>query len=188
MSKFLDFAELKELVSFSQAIDLLGLQMKQSGVQWRSACPTCKGSDRSLVVTEGRGFFCFTKHAGGDVIAFAAHIRDCSAKEAAQFLADGINHSSPTVPQKEVGADEVKGFTALTYLENDHAAVKAIGFDIEFCKKHGIGYAGKGILRGTVAIPLRDEDGILLGYLGIEDAKLPPSFTANVVAFGKKSA
>jgi DNA primase len=122
MSKFLDFAELKELVSFSQAIDLLGLQMKQSGAQWRGACPTCKGSDRSLVVTEGRGFFCFTKHAGGDVIAFAAHIRDCSTKEAAQFLADAINHSSPTVPQKEVSADEMKGFTALTYLENDHDA------------------------------------------------------------------
>ncbi len=184
---FTDFQELKTRVSFEQAINLLGLTLKRSGNQWRGACPVCKGSDRSLVITEGKGFFCFTKHAGGDVIALVAHIRGIAVKEAAQFLADTLDSPKATVPQVKVEGKE-GGFKPLDYLEPEHDAVKAIGFDPEFCKAHGIGYAPKGMMRGTVAIPFRDEHGTLLGYLGIEDAKLPPSFTTNVVPFGKKSA
>src|SRR5689334_18241387 len=149
MSTFVDFDELKGRVSFSQAIALLGLQMKQSGNQWRAQCPACKGSDRSLVVTEGKGFFCFTAHKGGDVIALVAHIKAYDVKTAAGFLSDATVPS--TVPQEKAGgADEKGGMAPLAYLEPDHDAVKAIGFDPAFCKAHGIGYAGKGMMRGTV--------------------------------------
>ena len=57
-----------------------------------------------------------------------------------------------------------------------------------FAEKHGLGYAPKGILRGTVAIPFRDEQGNLLGYIGITEAKLPADFTPNVVSLDKKRA
>jgi DNA primase len=73
----------------------------------------------------------------------------------------------------------------LSYLEADHPAVEAVGFDLEVAKSLGVGYAGKGIMRGTVAIPIRDEHGQLLGYIGVQEARLPPSFTGKVIQFPK---
>lgn len=180
--KFVDFDEVKRSVSFGQAISLLKLTMQQHGQQWRSACPACKkGGDRALVITEGKGFFCFASHKGGDVIALAAHIRDCNVKDAAAFLAKTT--VPVTVPKKE---DEAEGLQPLTYLEHDHAAVLAVGFDPDVAKRLGIGYASKGIMRGTVAIPVRDENGTLLGYVGVEEARLPADFMGgNVVSLRK---
>jgi len=40
-------------------------------------------------------------------------------------------------------------------------------------------------MRGTVAVPMRDKNGTLLGYIGISEAKLPADFTTNVVAIEK---
>lgn len=180
---FYDFDQLKEEISFEQAIQVLALDLKKSGNQWRGACPVCKGSERSLVITEGKGAFCFSSHKGGDIIWLTAHIRDCQIKDAAKFLADNaLGQAAKPV------ANGQTGFAPLGYLEPEHEAVQALGFDVAFCKEHGIGYAPKGILRGTIAIPFRDEQGVLLGYVGIEDCKLPPSFMANVVPFEKKKA
>jgi hypothetical protein len=56
MAKFVDFALIKENMPFSKTIPALELDVKQSGNQWRGACPTCKsGGDRALVITEGKG-------------------------------------------------------------------------------------------------------------------------------------
>lgn len=184
---FVDFAELKERVSYSDAIELLGLKMKQAGAQWRGPCPSCgKGGDRALVITEGKGFFCFGTHKGGDVIALVAHIKDVNVKEAAGFLAKHVGDATvpATVPQEQ---DEGHTLAPLGYLEHDHAAVVAIGFDTEKAKALGIGYAPKGLMRGTVAVPVRDADGVLRGYIGIEDARLPPDFMTNVVPLRKKA-
>lgn len=189
MSGFVDFAELKERTSFAQVITLLGLQFKQTGNQWRGPCPSCqKGGERALVITEGKGFFCFAKHSGGDQIALAAHVKDCSVKDAALFIAKNIGKTVPdTVPKKE-GEEGGRALQPLAYLEHDHDAVVAIGFDPEKAKSLGIGYAPKGLMRGTVAIPVRDENGVLQGYVGVEDCRLPPDFMTNVVSFDKKRA
>jgi hypothetical protein len=41
----------------------------------------------------------------------------------------------------------------------------------------GIGYAPRGVLRGTVAVPLRKADGAIAGYVGLtEITKLPPKW------------
>lgn len=192
---FVDFAELKARVSFADAITLLGLTLKHSGNQWRGACPACKsGGDRALVITEGKGFFCFASKKGGDQIALTGHILDLAVKEAAQELAErfGIvpdrNSTVPrksTVPESE-GGSETKKLAPLSYLEHEHPAVEAVGFDPEIAKELGIGYAGRGIMRGTVAVPIRDQHGTLLGYIGIMEAKLPADFMGkNVVAFPK---
>jgi hypothetical protein len=68
--------------------------------------------------------------------------------------------------------------------------VDAVGFDPETAKALGIGYASKGLMRGTVAVPIRLEDGTLTGYLGITEAKLPPKWhlSPNVLPLQKKSA
>lgn len=186
---FYDFETIKANVPLSKAAQLLGVQLQKSGAQMRGACPACNsGGPRALVITEGKGFFCFASHKGGDVIALAAHIRGCSIKDAAAFLAGNTaQHATvpDTVPEEKEGT---KTLQPLTYLESEHAAVVAIGFDPEKAKALGIGYAPKGLMRGTVAIPIRDAHGDLLGYIGIEDCRLPPDFMTNVVSLDKRRA
>jgi DNA primase len=199
MSSFVDFAAIKEAVSFSAAIDLLELPLKQSGTQWRGACPACEGGGpRALVVTEGKGFYCFALKKGGDQIALAAHVLGVSVKDAAQDLAEraGLTPRHGTVPSTSTvkgtvpqsdRAKETEKFQALSYLEHDHDAVHAVGFDPTVAERFGIGYAPKGIMRGTVAVPIRDEDGVLHGYIGITEATLPADFQTNVVKLTKRA-
>lgn len=191
---FIPFDEVKEAVSFTDAIQFLELTMKRSGNQWRGICPKCGGTARGLVLTEGRGFYCFSDKKGGDVIALAAHVLGVQAKQAAQVLAEkaGIvpvpstsNNSKRTVPESEAAGSKLQ---PLAYLEPDHDLVVALGFDPEFCKRHGVGYAPRGVCRGSVAIPFRDERGVLLGYLAVQDLSyIPPDFQTNVVPFQKRA-
>lgn len=183
---YIDFAALKQSITIEDVAKLLGLQLKLANKQLRGKCPHCEGGDRSLVITpEKEAYYCFTDEKGGDLIALAAHIKNCSMKEAAQFI-----HSSLTVPPKDERPAE--GMQPLQHLDNNHEAVQAIGFVPEDAAKLGIGYAAKGLMRGTVAVPLRTETGALVGYIGITEARLPPSLKfptdGNVVAFPKKTA
>lgn len=191
---YLDFEEIKKSTPFEKAMNLLGLEMKKAGSQFRGPCPKCKsGGERALVVTPQKGWYCFALQAGGDVIALTAHIKDCSAKDAAQFLAGGNCTSTTTstrnsklVPES-VSGDETKKFAPLAYLEPAHMAVDALGFCTDFSAKHGIGYAPRGTMKGYVLIPFRDDLGNLLGYVGVQECKLPASFTPNVVEFKKQA-
>lgn len=197
---FIDFSTVKEAVSFTDAMEYLGLKLKRAGNQWRGPCPACKSAgDRALVITEGRGFYCWGQKRGGDQIALAAHILDIPAKDAAQELAEraGIvpvperNSTSGKVQSRTVPESEAVGgskLSPLSYLEPDNEAVVALGLDPEFCKAHGIGYAPRGVVRGSVAIPFRDEQGVLLGYFGVQDLTyLPPDFQTNVIKLPKRA-
>ena len=175
MASYIDFKQIKERVSFPQAIQILGLQMRLRGNQYRSECPTCKhGGDRALTVTLDKGFFCHSAQKGGDVIAFCAHVRDEGQREAAQFLAQhaGIDSAPTTSPapqrEKTVKATGNPGeLKPLDYLTTDHPAIELLGLTEEVCVAIGIGYAGKGTMNGRVVFPLRLGDGTLVGYIGL---------------------
>ncbi len=186
---YVDFNELKQRFKTEKVAELLGLQLKQSGQALRGPCPACQsGGERAIVITPAKGvFFCFAAREGGDLIQLAAHIRKCDVKDAAAWLDGG------TVPSKKEDSREPsspKGNSSLAYLEHDHVAVEALGFTAADAKALGIGYAPKGILRGTVAVPVRLEDGTLAGYIGITEAKLPPRWhgiATNVVPLPKRA-
>lgn len=108
------------------------------------------------------------------MLALVQLVNDCDVKEAAQFLAGKEPLEKAKEPTSERGAE--RGFRPLTYLEPDHAAVEALGLEAKDATSLGIGYAPRGILRGTVAVPIRTADGILAGYIGITEAKLPPKW------------
>ena len=198
MSSYIDFEEVKRNTPITKAITLLQLDMREKGSQLRGACPACGGNDRTLVITPAKeAYYCFAAKKGGDVIALAAHVREIGMKDAAILLAGGTvpvpegksTSTVPgTVPQSGRGKETEK-FQPLSYLEADHPAVEAVGLDPATARALGIGYAKKGILRGTVAVPIRLADGTLTGYIGITEATLPPTFhipNTNVVPFGKK--
>jgi GAF domain-containing protein len=54
--------------------------------------------------------------------------------------------------------------------------VQGLGLNTATASQLGIGYAPKGLMRGTVAVPIRLPDGKLVGYIGVTDAKLPPQW------------
>ena len=174
MSHAIDFGELKQRVSIERAAEMLGIKLTKSGPQLRGPCPICKaGGDRAFVVTPTKGlYYCFGACGkGGDAITMAANVRNCSLREAAEFLAgkdgthsssakgDGSRNDSPQ-PMKE------KGLRPLDYLQASHEAVQALGVSPETCAHFGAGYAPKGIMRGRFAIPIHDRAGALLAYCG----------------------
>jgi DNA primase len=174
---FIDFAELKDRLSIEDAIPRLKLTLKERNGQWRGPCPVCNsGGDRALVITPAKqAFYCFGAKVGGDVIALAAHIRDCGMKEAADYLArnstvsrgnnTSSRNSSRTVPEERT-KEAVRSLQPLTYLQPAHSAVQALGLEEATCQAFGAGYAPKGIMRGRLAIPIHDWNGDLLAYCG----------------------
>jgi hypothetical protein len=100
-------------------------------------------------------------------------VKGGSAKEAAAWIA-----GERSEPEKSASGDKPsEGFKPLEYLVHDHEAVIALGFEPDDAKRLGVGFAPRGVLRGTVAIPIRTEQGHLAGYIGVTDAKLPPRWT-----------
>lgn len=170
---FLDFEEIKANNAIETVAEQLGIELKKSGASLRGKCPVCESSgDRNMAVTPTKGvWYCFTAAKGGDVLALVAHVQGCSVKEAAQWL------SGPQPAKEKKGEKKPdKGFAPLDYLAHDHEAVVALGFEPDDAERLGIGYAPRGVLRGTVAVPVRLADGTLSGYIGIQDATLPPSW------------
>lgn len=174
---FIDFAAVKAANPIADVAQRLGLELKKAGHTLRGPCPSGDGGERGLVITPAKGvWYSFPLQKGGDVLALVQLINDCSTKEAAQFLSGTVPLEKAKSSSPDEGSEARGGFAPLTYLEADHPAVEAVGFDPEDAEALGIGYAPRGTMRGTVAIPIRTADGTLAGYLGITEAKLPPKW------------
>lgn len=178
---FVDFADLKKRISIEQTAQLLGLTARRSGAQIRSACPACRsGGDRALVITPERGlYYCFAAQTGGDLIALTAHLKACSQNEAAVLISRQLGgtvttgsmsaRNSTTVPPQPPKPEDAasKSLQPLTYLEAAHPKVQDLGVGAETAAAFASGYAGKGIMRGRYAVPVKGKDGGLLAYVGI---------------------
>jgi hypothetical protein len=178
-----NFVDVKEQVSLPDAVKVLGLVMTEKEGVFRGACPSCNaGGARALVVTPGKGFFCFHAKKGGDVISLAAHIKGIELKAAAEFLAGkGTKTPSEPAPSSQPG-----GLKPLDYLDPTHEKSLAIVGE-ETARVVGMGYAPRGIMRGTVAVPLYDLDGTLAAYVGIEEDgryRFPSGFPYTAHIFG----
>lgn len=168
-----DFAAIKAAHKIEDVAAKLGLELTTKNGQLRGKCPSGKGGDRALVLTPAKQvFFSFGEHTGGDCIQLVAFVNKVSVKEAAAWIQ---GDTPPTVPEEK--APEARGgFKALDYLDPDHAAVQMF-FEPSVAKALGIGYASRGILRGTIAVPVRNPDGSIAGYLGLTEIdKLPPDW------------
>lgn len=188
---FIDFADVKARCSIEQAANLLGLQTKEERNQLRAPCPVCGGGPRAIVITPSKNLFhCFPSKAGGDQIALVSHVKAVSQKDAAALMlgqsGPGTVQSTSTVQSTGTVQDK---FPPLDYLETDHITVEALGISPETAEALGIGYAGRGMMKGYVAIPIRLPSGELTGYIGVTEARVPKEFhLTNVVSFPKKTA
>jgi CHC2 zinc finger len=162
----LDFAGIKARVSLTQVMEMLDLRLKKSGSQFRGSCPVHGGGDRTLVITPSEGFYCFAEKKGGDQIALYAHVRDCNNYDAAAALSQHFRIEQPKRAERPA-EPPTDALQPLTYLETDHEILDVLGLSPAVCQALGAGYAPKGTMLGRVAIPLRLEDGTLVGYFGI---------------------
>lgn len=170
---FVDFAEVKASHPIETIAERLALKLIRRGEQLRGPCPICeKSGDRALVITPSKAaFYCFAGQTGGDAIALAAHIRGETMKEAASWIVGDQSRpkgegKTDTVPNERKGNEERRLLKPLTYLEPDHEALKPLGISPETLEAFGAGYAPKGIMRGRLAIPIRDWEGELIAYCG----------------------
>jgi CHC2 zinc finger len=166
----LDFAEIKSRVSLEQVMQMLDLRLKRSGNQYRGSCPVHGGGDRTLVVTPTEGFFCFAEKKGGDQIALYAHVQSCNNYDAAAALQQHFRIAAPEkpVPEKTAKTTGNSGeLEPLTYLQHEHEILDLLGLPPAVCKALGAGFAAKGLMLNRIAIPLRLENGKLIGYLGV---------------------
>lgn len=179
MSSFVDFSEVKSCYSIVDVAERLGLELKKSGNQLRGPCPSGAEGERKFVITpEKNVWYSFALNEGGDVISLVALVRQCSAKEAAQWI---VGDTEPEKKKRSKrtssqGEKSSEGFSPLEYLVFDHPSVEAIGLDAATAEKLGCGFCPRGIYRGKVAWPVRMPDGLLVGYIAFEEVQLPPKW------------
>lgn len=173
--RFVDFKAVKASVSILQAAQFLGLEVKREGSrQCRAQCPVCKDEEKRALALEvsENSFYCHSQKTGGDVIALVAHVNQSTNRDAAEmlqdhFLSDSAKaHSAPS-PTRKVEPDGGGELQALDYLVHEHPVADMLGLSAATLKALGGGYASKGMMAGRIAIPLRMDDGRLVGYFGI---------------------
>ena len=182
----LDFNEIKHRVSLLDAARVLQLELKEGNgeaPQYRGICPTCKaGGERALTITPGQGFYCQTSKEGGSVLDLVIHIKQCTLRQSAEFLATTFLAQPAPPPQPaptpapspvEAKADELQ---PLKNLDTAHKALEALKLPQDVATAIGAGYCSKGLMRGLVAIPMRTTTGKLIGYIGVTEAKLPTTW------------
>lgn len=162
---YVDFGLVKSRVDIVQVLDMLGIDLQKSGSQLRGPCPIHGGDNpRSFVVTPSKNaYYCFGEcEKGGDTIELVSRMRGLSHKDAALEIAKhfGLETTKePTTPRE---------LEPLKHLQTDHKDVLTLGLSEETLKHFGAGYAPKGIHRGKLAVPIFEEDGTLVAYVGID--------------------
>jgi hypothetical protein len=170
----LDFVAIKNAAPIVKVAQLLNLDLKRDTGGFRCPCSSGRGNDRAIKITpdyqnkDGTlgAFYCHGCKIAGDSIALYAHIRDVDNYEAATALSKHFGVQSEPAPKPTPQAAG-KALEPLSYLEVHHEVLDLLGLSPEVCGALGAGYAGKGTMIGRVVIPIRMEDGTLVGYFGI---------------------
>lgn len=77
---------------------------------------------------------------------------------------EGCDEGSDAADEPHI--NEPLSFDRLKHLEFDHEALTARGMMSDTAEHFGIGFCTRGIMKGTIAIPLHDAEGRLLAYAG----------------------
>lgn len=153
----------------------------------RTHCPKCQpepDEDERGVLTiqptkadsTRRYFTCHnSKNAWGDSISLVAHCHNISVQQAGDDLAKVYLHfeekaSKPNPEPKPYTQAKQNGFDPLKYintLNRDKEDVSEFGITAELCEESGMGLCTKGINRGKLTIPLRRDDGSIIGFIGV---------------------
>lgn len=214
-SAWVDYRAMKAAVSIEMALANYGIQLHRLDRDYlRGRCPlpahTSKSSRHSFIVNTGKNAWachsdsCVAARGGrigGNVLDFISAMENCSVREAALklqgwFVVPPVH--SPPVSKLEVehphdatpgGGNKPLAF-ALNHIDCSHPYLVERGVDPETARHFGIGYnRGKGSMAGRVVVPIHDENGFLVAYVGrtIDETdpkyRFPPRFRKSLVLF-----
>jgi len=179
---WVDFRQIKTDVAIEDVLAHYGVHLRRITVtDMRGRCPlpmhTSSRSRDSFAVSVARNVWSYRSQScmqarggrvGGNVLDLVALMESCSIRDAALQL----QHWSvpprrpittePAAPEANVPL----GFT-LQYIDRRHPHLAARRLTAETVRKCGVGfYDGRGFLRGRIVIPIHDEHGTLIAYVG----------------------
>lgn len=202
MAKFIDFRALRAQLDFARVLALYGVTSASVRAQQLSAhCPfpTHLGvrAKPSFSADLSRGIWrCFGCKTSGNVLDFAVRMEGREPKDGAavrevalklqRLLSQPFTESAePSAAEeaqpltREIIVNGPLGFT-LKDLDPDHEALQELGLQRDTIAHFGLGYCGRGLLKGRIAIPLHDPQGQLIGYAG---RRVAPSATDALYLF-----
>lgn len=195
MSRFVDFKAVKAAVSMLQVLEHYGLaeSFKRSGNSLSGPCLLHDGQNPTQfrVSLSKNCWNCFGKcKAGGNILDFVSRKEGVTIREAALKICDWFNlplankealkpktetqaetkpppnaSVTPEPTSTETGPNKPLGFE-LKNLDTAHAYLAERKLSEVAIAEFGLGYCGKGSMRGRIVIPIHNADGQLVAYAG----------------------
>jgi DNA primase len=205
--QWVDFKAVRGAVSMQAVLDHYGLTktLKKSGQELRGKCPIHHGEDKDTFKAnvQKNVFQCFLPacKAKGNVLDFVAAMEKTSIRDAALKLRDWFSlpqepHGSSSQDQHATEAANAAPApeTALVTSEPNkplafqlkgidptHPYLRNRGITSETANRFGVGYfPGRGSITGRVVIPIHNQAGDLVAYVGraIDDSEPKYKFPA----------
>ena len=213
-SEWVDFKEIKENVSMEEILDHYGLLkgLKRRKDELIGFCPIHDekhyNKNSFCVSTVKNNWHCFSCGAGGNVLDFVAAMEKVSIREAGLLIQKWFGVVSeedkklvkekrkieePKEEKKEPGEVVNPPLTfELKTLDPEHPYLKERGLKEETIREFGLGFCKKGLMKGRIVIPIHNENGELVAYVGRYPGdppkgeskyKFPPKFKKSLVVF-----
>ncbi len=176
-----DYGAIRDQARFETVLANYGLQTRGHGAERMALCPFHDDRSPSCSINiEKNVFQCFACGEKGTILDFVAKMEQCSISESAQLVAGWCDLSSEVSARNrtakalpESGAEnEPLGFELP--LDPRHPYLKERGVSENTISKFGLGYCGRGIMKGRICIPIHDANGILVAYAGRWPGSAPP--------------
>lgn len=218
-SEWVDFKEIKEKVSMEEILDHYGLLkgLKRRKYELIGFCPIHDqnhyNKNSFCVSTVKNNWHCFSCGAGGNVLDFVAAMEKVSIRQAGLLIQKRFGVVSgedkklvkekrkikePKEEKKEPGEVVNPPLTfELKTLDPEHPYLKKRGLKEETIEEFGLGFCKKGLMKGRVVIPIHNENGELVAYVGRYPGnppegesknKFPTKFKKSLVVFNLNRA
>ena len=210
-TKWVDFQKVKEEVSLEMILDHYGIlnELKRKGDKLTGKCPLHEGSNPNQFSASlsKNAFQCFSGHcrAKGNILDFVATKEGISIREAGLKIQDWFSVKSEKpdsrgsrgkkAPEPERPKENKPLIFELRNVDPGHEYLQARGISKQTTESFGVGYyAGKGLMKGRVVIPVHNAQGELVAYAGrvVDDEtiteenpryKLPADFLKSLEVF-----
>lgn len=169
---FVDFKIVKEKVPITDVLRHYNLLdgMRPKSNQLIGRCPLKEGTSESFTVNREKNvWFCFSCKRGGDVLDFVSIKERVTLQHAGELVAKWFGITGD-IEQKAapvaIATNDPLGFE-LKSLSANHPQLEGLGIRPETLQQFGAGFAGTGLLKGRLAIPIHNVDGALVAYAGL---------------------
>jgi DNA primase len=175
-----DFAAIKAQARFDIVLARYGLETTGQGAERMIRCPFHDDRTPSCAINlDKKLFHCFACGAQGTILDFIALMDSCSIVDVVNLLADWGYIAKPAGVAKGQ-AQQGSGNVPLTFtlqLDPHHPYLRARGVSEETVARFGLGFCDRGIMKGRICVPIHDEHGRLVAYVGRWAVSVPPSRT-----------